>query len=114
MEKVYIAGPYTLGDPEQNVFNAMRAANEIMNLGLAPFLPHLWHYQHLHFSRPYQDWLELDLIWLRQCDAVLRLPGESHGAEREVELATLIHIPVFKSIEELAKHYKRVSTAYEI
>jgi hypothetical protein len=45
--------------------------------------------------------MELDNEWVLRCDALLRLPGESQGADAEVELAKKHGIPVFYSIEEL-------------
>jgi hypothetical protein len=45
--------------------------------------------------------LDYDLNWLAKCDAVLRLPGASSGADREVEYAQKLGIPVFYSIEEI-------------
>jgi hypothetical protein len=42
---------------------------------------------------------------------VLRLPGESSGADKEVELAAQLGIPVFREIEEVVEHF--VSTGKE-
>ncbi len=44
------------------------------------------------------DWLEVDLPWVDVADAVLRLPGESRGATREVKRAEWRGIPVFYSV----------------
>ena len=38
--KVYIAGPYTKGDVALNVRKAYEAANQLADLGFAPFVPH--------------------------------------------------------------------------
>jgi hypothetical protein len=38
---------------------------------------------------------------LQHCDAVLRLPGESTGADQDVKLATERGIPVYHSLEEV-------------
>ncbi len=105
--KVYIAGPYTKGDVGQNVRNAMLAWDELATLGYAPFCPHWSHYQHLFMPRPYEDWLTLDLEWLTCCDAVLRLPGESAGADREVALAKSLDIPVYESVDDIAVFARR-------
>jgi len=35
------------------------------------------------------------------CDAVLRIPGESRGADLECELARSRGIPVFDSIDDI-------------
>ena len=38
---------------------------------------------------------------LQHCDAVLRLPGDSKGADNDVAIATARGIPVYRSIEEV-------------
>lgn len=70
-------------------------------MGYAPYIPHLTHFWHTMIPNEYSTWLELDLEWLCACDAVLRLPGESSGADNEVAEATKQGIPVVYSIDEL-------------
>lgn len=106
MKRIYLASAYTLGDVAVNVKTQMDAADELMNLGYAPFVPLYTHFQHMMHPRPYQDWINIDNEWLTVCDAVLRLPGESKGADAEVELAKELNIPVYYSIRELKKHVK--------
>jgi hypothetical protein len=105
MKKVYVAGPYTKGDVAVNVRNAFKAANELADLGYAPFVPHYTHFWHIMFPRPYEFWLELDNQFLPACDALLRLPGESSGADKEVAFANESNIPVFTTIEALQDHF---------
>jgi hypothetical protein len=38
---------------------------------------------------------------IERCDAVLRLPGTSSGADNDVRLATARGIPVYYTIEEI-------------
>jgi len=101
MKKIFISSPYTIGDTGENVRAQIQAANELMDLGFTPFIPLLSHFQHIVFPRPYQDWIENDLEWLEVCDAVLRLPGESKGADLECERAKELGIPVYYSINNL-------------
>lgn len=103
--RIYVAGPYTKGDVALNVRNAFAAANQLADRGFAPFVPHSTHFWHMLFPRPYESWLELDNEFLRFCQAVLRLPGESSGADKEVELAAKLGIPVFREIEEVVDHF---------
>ena len=98
MKMVYIASPYTIGDMAQNVKRQIDAADELMNVGFCPIIPLLSHFQHMVHPRPYEDWMEIDKEKLRRCDVVLRLPGESKGADIEVALAHELGIPVFKSV----------------
>ena len=41
---------------------------------------------------------------LQHCDAVLRLPGESTGADQDVAIARRRGIPVYSSIDEVPVH----------
>ena len=43
----------------------------------------------------YERWLEYDMEWLTACDALVRLPGESKGADREVARAKELGIEVY-------------------
>ena len=106
MKKIYIAGPYTKGDVAVNVRNALSAANYLADKGFAPYVPHLTHFWHTVFPRPYEFWLELDNQYLLCCDAVLRLPGESSGADKEVSLALGSGIPVFYGFDDLLHRYE--------
>lgn len=99
--RVYVAGPYTKGDVAVNVRGAILAASELYDAGLMPYVPHLSHYWHTVAPRPYGDWLRLDMEWLRVCDVLLRLPGESSGADKEVCEAVRLGIPCFEHLGEL-------------
>lgn len=99
--RVYIAGPYTKPDPCVNTNRACRVWDDLWHLGFAPFCPHWSHFQHTMRPLPYADWLAFDLEWLPACDALLRLDGESSGADAEVEAARKIGMPVVHSVEEL-------------
>lgn len=99
--RIYVAGPYT-SDPEACTAEAIRVGNIILDAGHAPFVPHLAHYwETLHGERSYEDWMRLDLAWLRAAHGVLRIPGSSSGADREVELANTLAIPVSDDLETL-------------
>ena len=109
MIKVYIASPYTKGDVAVNVKAQLDAADELMNEGFAPFAPLYSHFQHMAHPRPYEDWMKIDFEWVTVCDCLLRLPGESSGADREVELAESLNIPVYYSIDEVCKAQKQTA-----
>jgi len=104
-KKIYIASPYTKGDVALNVKRQITCADNLINLGFAPYVPNLTHFQHMLFPRPYNDWLDLDFEWIKVCDALLRLDGESNGADKEVEFAKGNNIHVFYSIDELCHFY---------
>lgn len=101
MLRVYVAGPYTQGDPEQNTRAAIAAGDTLLAHGFAPYVPHMSHFWHQQHPHEYETWMQLDLAWLSVCEAVLRLPGDSPGADREVEFARAHNIPVYYGISEL-------------
>jgi NTP pyrophosphatase (non-canonical NTP hydrolase) len=81
---------------------ALRAAELLREHGCMPFIPHLWWpWEHWSDGRHEQKyWLEMDFVWLKQCHALVRLNGQSPGADREVEFAEKHNIPVFQHIAE--------------
>lgn len=97
--KVYIAGPISSGDLDANIRQATEAARELIRHGFAPLCPQLTCY--LDGSTPsvtggvdHETWMAVDLPWVAAADVVLRLPGESAGADREVAEAERLGIPV--------------------
>ena len=107
MIKVFISSPYENGDIAVNVHRQIEAADRLMNLGYVPFTPALFHFHHLVFQRIRQDWLDLDMVWLEQCDCLLRLkaPQESKGADLECKRAKELGLPIFKTVEQVEKFY---------
>jgi hypothetical protein len=101
MSRVYVAGPYTTGDPVLNVRAAIEAAERLIDAGHTPYVPHLTMLWHLVSPKPYEDWIAHDLEWLAVCDAVLRIPGDSGGADLETSEARGGDIPVFTRIEDI-------------
>ena len=103
--RVYVAGPLTSGATYDalcnNMTQAFKVADHLMKHNYAPFLPHLSHYWNLISKHSWGEWLDYDEAWVEVCDAVLRLPGRSPGADREVAYATGRHIPVFDTIADL-------------
>lgn len=80
----------------------------LMDCGFTPFIPHLNYYWHAIDPRPYEEWLEHDLSWVAASEALLRLPGYSPGADREIAFAKDFGIPVFETLEALQLYVKCV------
>ncbi len=100
--KVYIACPYTLGDVAMNVRASLFAQDYLESHGFMVYNPLLSHFQHLVIPHCEVDyWYEKDIRWLKECDCVLRLPGKSRGADREVQIAVDLNLPVYHSAEEV-------------
>lgn len=93
---VYVAGPITKGDPFENVRLAVQVGERLRKLGIVPIIPHLSAFWAMIApGASYEDWMTLDLALISRCDAVLRLPGESSGADREVAHALDLGKPVY-------------------
>lgn len=84
---LYIAGPYTL-DPVLCSRAAILTATEVYRAGeYIPMCPHLTLFWHTLTPMEYEHWLAIDLAVIERCHAIMRLPGPSNGADREVEHA---------------------------
>lgn len=98
---IYVSGPYT-ADPVQCTARAIDVGQVLLHAGHAPFVPHLSHYwETLHHVNDYEFWMQIDLEWVRRSDVIVRIPGQSSGADREVELARELGIPVFEWTDAL-------------
>jgi len=100
-KRVYIAAPYTHGDPVVNTQDVLSMAETLLEKGYTPLIPHLCHLWHLCSPHPYAYWIEVSERWLAMADCVLRLPGESKGASHEEVLAAKWGIPVYHSLSAL-------------
>jgi hypothetical protein len=107
--KIYVSGPLTEGDRLLNVRNAILAANILLEAGDFPFCPHLTIMWDLIIPQSYDTWMRWDLTWLESCDALLRLPGPSKGADIEVAKAKDLKLPVYYNIEDLLPKHKRMT-----
>jgi hypothetical protein len=106
--RIYIAGPYSLGDVAANVRHAIEAGDKVLCWGGVPFIPHLTHLWHMMYPHEHQEWMEYDRQWLVSCMALWRLPGGSDGTEEEVADAKGWMMPVFDQdaqVEEFIKSY---------
>ena len=100
---VYVAGPISKGDVFANIRLGIDTGAELRKLGFAPFVPHYDYpaYMWRNDVWDYETVLANDFDWIMKCDAILRLPGESAGADREVAFANEQKIPVYFSVSDL-------------
>lgn len=113
---IYVASPYTKGDPCINTHFQMQVFDRIAKDGRVDAYVPLWsHFQHSAFPLPYEKWLEYDKSIIPRLDGVLRLNADlpdlnyfqdkSSGADGEVEWAKQHNLPVWYSIEEMYSHF---------
>lgn len=105
MLRVYVSGPIS-SNPKANALIAIEYADVLLDMGFAPYIPHLSVFWGEVCPHEYEDWMKLDFAWIEVCNAVLRFPGHSPGADREIVFAEGLGIPVFYTIEDLVEHYK--------
>lgn len=109
---VYIASPYTKGDPAINTHFQCRIFDQLLSSGLVyPYAPLHSHFQHTIYPRGYRDWIDYDIAILHKMDACLRLAAtherlgyevdESSGADGEVAYCRTIGVPVFHSVDDV-------------
>jgi len=117
MIRVYIASPITKPDPFSNALIAIAVADELMMHGFAPYVPQLSVFQEKYgrfdtsgYGEDYERFMQLDFEWLSQCDILLRLPGFSLGADREVEFAIFNGLTIFYDINALLLYKETLCT----
>lgn len=84
----YISGPISRGDIEENVQRALMVAEFWHRQGFPVIVPHFYYYWEKQYPKPYKDWIHMSgsmLDRLRSGDELIRLPGLSPGADREIE-----------------------------
>ena len=84
-----------------NVAQAVNVQGRLMRDGFAvlnPMLSALWPDA---WTIDHATWIENDLPWVAVAHVVLRLPGESAGADEECSFARDHNIPVFDTWHDL-------------
>jgi hypothetical protein len=112
---ILIAGPYRSGTndvPERMTANLQALERYALPLYRAGHLPMIGEWVALPIIRTagsacvgdtvYQEYLyPVASRLLERCDAVLRIPGESKGADQDVAIARERGLPVFFKLEEV-------------
>jgi hypothetical protein len=111
-KRVYISGPLTSsGNVLENLERAMSMARLLIDAGFAPFTPHLTFHIDPGEAYSHDVWMQIELPWVSAADAVLRLPGESTGADIECARARELGILIFNSIADLTDHFVPTGSA---
>lgn len=133
-KRCYISGPISRGDLAHNIRQAEAAFFALLKAGYAPFCPHWSCYSNGPAKNDvtgevtavatsqggggctHGEWVDADLAWVEVSHAVIRLPGESKGADRECKLARECDIPVLHvknaepdTLQRLVKRLDRLS-----
>lgn len=85
-KKIYISGPMR-GVENMNRETFRRVASMLNELGFEAVNPHLFDVSTTNngILLTDQEWIEVDILALKHCDAIFMLPGwqDSEGAQRE-------------------------------
>jgi hypothetical protein len=105
MKTIYIAGPFrgkTPWDVETNIRNAETFGLHVARLNAIPRIPHTM-YRFFEGSLPDAFWFEAAMSLLRDCDAILLIPGWQHssGAMAEKAEAERLGKKVLYSVTEV-------------
>lgn len=104
-KRIYLAGPMSLGDRLDNLHQALRVYRLLIDKGYAPLCPQLTSMVGWIIPADHQTWIDVDLPWVKASDAVLRLPGDSRGADAEVACAREHRIPVFTHLGRFLQEF---------
>ncbi len=111
---VYVAAAYTHPDPIINTRAAIDAWVTLYDAGFIPIVPHTTLLIHLVHPMPTAAWYEYDLEILAHCGWLLRLPGASVGADREVEFAIENGIWVYTGTARDFVEWMKVNHVYKM
>ena len=112
---ILVAGPYRSGtgdDPDKMAANLRKLEEAALPLFRMGHIPMIGEWVALPLlevagSKTVGDELYEEIVYptahrlLARCDAVLRLPGESKGADEDVRLATERGLPVYYQLEDV-------------
>lgn len=98
---VYVSGPLTTGMLTRNVRDALNVGKILIDRGYVAIVPHEKIITEILHPMSYDEWLAYDFRIILRCDAVYRMPGESHGGDAEVLFSQKHGIPVYFSLDTL-------------
>ncbi|MCK5012963.1 MAG: DUF4406 domain-containing protein [Candidatus Omnitrophica bacterium] len=100
---LYVAGPYS-GDTADNIARAEEVSIGLIRKGFHVFTPHknmAGYEQYEGNGIGYKTWMDMDLDFLRRCDAmyVMLNSERSVGVQKELKFARRKKIPVIHEME---------------
>jgi len=96
---IYVSGPYSTGDIDENIQASRQVAIKLWEMGHAVICPHT---NTAHFEQDctatYEQYIWGDLLIVSRCDAMVMTCGwgESPGANKERDYAIQLNIPVYE------------------
>lgn len=96
MIRVYVSGPITKGNRNWNLYQANEVHRILLDAGYAVLNPMLTILFPDEKNVAHGVWLASDLAFIEVCHVVVRLVGESVGADMETAHADKLGIPVVR------------------
>lgn len=90
---IYVAGPIT-SDPWGCVRTALEVEAVLDDFGCDAYLPQLSILAEIVQHKPYERYIDHGLNMVSRCDGLWRIPGDSPGADKEVDLALHLDIGI--------------------
>lgn len=98
---VYISGPITNGDLEENCRNAEEVTFKLIQAGFSVICTHS-HARNINaWTLTHEEWLNQDKELIRRSDVVFSLPGFSPGGDMERSWATMFSKPIYVNVDDL-------------
>lgn len=98
---IYLACPMTTGGFTHNTRRCLEVADRLFIKGYSPIPPVLTWYWDVVSPKSHEDWLCYDFGIIGVCDGILRISGDSEGADMEMDFAARNGIPVYFSEYDL-------------
>jgi len=92
---IYLAGPISQPNPMHNLHEAVQVASHLIAAGYTPYLPQLSVMHDAIRPETYEDWMAYDFRVIANCGLLVRIPGPSEGADREIKEAQRLGVPVY-------------------
>ncbi len=110
---LYLSGPLSNGgtlpiwQQKEHVRFASEMALTLIRRKFAVYCP-AWSVlgeELVHDHLSHAEWIENDLPWIAQADALYRLPGDSKGADLEIAHANACNVRVFRDVQHLCGYF---------
>ncbi len=111
---IYLAGPIDGGGTRAaNLALALEYSEYILEIGGIPYSPQLNGIFWNAFSpKPRDVWLQMDFDMILHCDALVQMPGESEGADKELNFAIYNGIACFNVLTQYRQGLERFLKEY--
>lgn len=107
---LYIAGPYSIGNIQENIRRAEMISVNLIRSGFHVITPHkntAGYEKYEDGNLTYETWTKMDLDILSRCDAIYVMVNSenSQGAKKEIEFARTMRMPVIYESEHPSSEF---------